>query len=145
MIVSICSLRTFWFKGIMGSWGVIQAALLQSKPKTTSTSTVSFVGTLGLACVVAFGLFGVHLMRLLGARITTLLGVFLLSAARSSRSFTTSNVGGLFGTWGAVWPRCLSLLHHLQHHPDAILCSEIRTGDRHCQVGRRSSALRSRN
>jgi hypothetical protein len=60
-IVTICATLTFWFNGISGSWGVIQAALLQSQLATTPTSTISFIGTLGLACVVAFGLFGVRL------------------------------------------------------------------------------------
>ncbi|KIX06530.1 uncharacterized protein Z518_04506 [Rhinocladiella mackenziei CBS 650.93] len=45
-IVFICSVLTFWFNGISGSWGVVQAALLQSKLESTSTSTVSFIGTL---------------------------------------------------------------------------------------------------
>src|ERR1700753_1137627 len=45
-LVSICSLFTFWFNGIMGSWGVLQAALLRSQLTSTSTSTISFVGTL---------------------------------------------------------------------------------------------------
>ncbi|EXJ70522.1 uncharacterized protein A1O5_06592 [Cladophialophora psammophila CBS 110553] len=60
-IVSICALLTFWFNGISGSWGVVQAALLRSQLTDTPTSTISFVGTLGLACVVAFGLFGIRL------------------------------------------------------------------------------------
>ncbi|OQV01191.1 hypothetical protein CLAIMM_06590 [Cladophialophora immunda] len=102
-IVSVCALLTFWFNGISGSWGVVQAALLQSKLTDTPTSTISFVGTLGLACVVAFGLFGVRLVRLLGARATALLGVALVSLGEICSSFTTANVGGLFGCSGVLF------------------------------------------
>ena len=102
-VVSICALLTFWFNGISGSWGIIQAALLQSQLTSTSTSTISFVGTLGLACIVAFGLFAVRFMRLFGIRTTALLGVALVSAGEITSSFTTSNVGGLFGTSGVLF------------------------------------------
>ncbi|OAP59471.1 hypothetical protein AYL99_06769 [Fonsecaea erecta] len=102
-VVSVCAVLTFWFNGISGSWGVIQAALLQSQLADTPTSTISFVGTLGLACVVAFGLFGVRLVRLLGARVTALLGVVLVSLGEICSSFTTSNVGGLFGCSGVLF------------------------------------------
>ncbi|KAL2395980.1 hypothetical protein ABEF93_003054 [Exophiala dermatitidis] len=103
VIVTACAIVTFWFNGMMGSWGVIQAALLQSQLPSTSTSTVSFVGTLGLACAVAFGVFGVRLIRLLGAPTTALVGVLLISLSEVSSSFTTSNVGGLFGTSGVLF------------------------------------------
>jgi MFS family permease len=103
VVVTACALLTFWFNGIMASWGVVQAALLRSNLKTTSTSTISFVGTLGLATVVAFGLFGVRVMRLLGARRTALVGVVLLAGAEICSSFTISNVGGLFATSGVLF------------------------------------------
>jgi len=103
VVVTVCALLTFWFNGIMASWGVLQAALLRSNLKTTSTSTISFVGTLGLATVVAFGLFGVRVMRLLGARLTALVGVVLLASAEICSSFTLSNVGGLFATSGVLF------------------------------------------
>lgn len=102
VVVTSCAILTFWFNGIMASWGVIQAALLQSQLRTTSTSTISFVGTLGLAATVALGLFGVRVMRLLGARTTALVGVCFLSASQILSSFTVDNVGGLFGTAGVL-------------------------------------------
>ena len=114
-IVSICAIFTFWFNGITGSWGVIQAALLRSQLTATSTSTISFVGTLGLACVVAFGLFGVRLVRLVGARVVALLGVTLLFLGEIGSSFTTSNVGGLFGCSGVVFGLGACLLYSISN------------------------------
>jgi MFS family permease len=102
-VVASCALLTFWFNGIMTCWGVIQAALLRSNLPNVSTSTISFVGSLGLAVVVAFGLVGVRVIRLLGARTTAMLGVVFISAAQITSSFTTSNVSGLFGTSGVLF------------------------------------------
>src|ERR1700755_764374 len=48
-----CSLITFLGAGLSGAWGVIQAALLESSLHGTPTSTVTFIGSLGLACVVS--------------------------------------------------------------------------------------------
>lgn len=103
VVVTCCAILTFWFNGISASWGVIQAALLRSNLESTPTSTISFVGTLGLATIVAFGLFGVRMMRLLGVRNTAVLGVVLLASAEILSSFTVSNVGGLFATSGALF------------------------------------------
>ncbi|ETI28467.1 hypothetical protein G647_00916 [Cladophialophora carrionii CBS 160.54] len=114
-IVSVCALFTFWFNGIMGSWGVVQAALLRSDLPSTSTSTISFVGTLGLACVVAFGLFSVRLVRILGARLAAFLGLGLLAAGEVVSSFTTSNVGGLFGSSGVLYGLGACLLYSISN------------------------------
>lgn len=101
-VITSCAILTFWVNGLMGSWGVLQVALLHSKLLTTSTSTASFIVGLGLACIVAFGLFGVTLARLLGARITALLGISLVAIGEISSSFTTTNIGGMFGCSGVV-------------------------------------------
>ncbi|KIW15526.1 hypothetical protein PV08_05572 [Exophiala spinifera] len=103
VVVTCCAVLTFWFNGISASWGVLQAALLRSNLESTSTSTISFVGTFGLATIVAFGLFGVRIMRLLGARTTAFAGIALLACAEILSSFTVSNVGGLFVTSGALF------------------------------------------
>ncbi|KAJ9608913.1 hypothetical protein H2200_006684 [Cladophialophora chaetospira] len=114
-VVSICALFTFWFNGIMGTWGIIQAALLRSQLSSTSTSTISFVGTLGLACIVAFGLFGVRVVRFLGARMTAFLGIGLLALGEFCSSFTTSNLGGLFGCSGVLYGLGACLLYSISN------------------------------
>lgn len=102
VVVSACSVITFWFSGMTGSWGIIQAALLSSTLKDTAPSTTAFVGSLGITICVAFGLAAVHIMRLIGARYTALLGITLLGLGALLSGFTTHNVAGLFQTFGVV-------------------------------------------
>lgn len=100
VIVASSALITFWFNGLFGSWGVIQAALLSSTLQDTPTSTITFVGSLNLCFSVAFGLLGVRLITILGARITGLIGVSLIGLGEIASSFTTSSIGGLFPLFG---------------------------------------------
>ncbi|KAF2247042.1 MFS general substrate transporter [Trematosphaeria pertusa] len=101
-IVFCCALTIFWLTGIINCWGVLQAALLDSTLKTIPTSTLSFVGSLGLAGGAAFGLFATRLIRWIGCRATALLGILLMGMSLIGASFCTRNVGGLFGTAGVV-------------------------------------------
>ncbi|KAK5044393.1 hypothetical protein LTR84_011304 [Exophiala bonariae] len=125
VVVTRCAVLTFWFNGIMASWGVIQAVLLRSDLRTTSTSTVSFIGTLGLAIVVSLGLFGVRLIHSFGARTTALIGVVLLASAEILASFTVSNVGGLFGTAGVLFGLGACLCYALSNIVPTIRPGEI--------------------
>ena len=102
VIVLACSIITFLFNGFSGSWGIIQAALLESSLEQVPTSTVTFVGSLALGCIVAFGLLGVRLMVLLGARNTAFIGITLLGLGQILSGFTTQDIGGLFGTSGVL-------------------------------------------
>lgn len=100
-VVFGCSVITFMFNGWSGSWGVLQAALFQTYLIQESTSTLSFVGSLGIALAVAFGLGSVRVSQLIGARYSMLLGVLLISFGVLFSSFTVNNIGGLFVTAGA--------------------------------------------
>lgn len=102
IVVFSCFWTSLLGVGFAGSWGVVQAALLESSLKGTSTATVTFVGSLGLACMVALALLASSLMRAIGGRMTAGLGVALLGAGEITSSWTTSNVGGLFGTSGIL-------------------------------------------
>ena len=98
VVILSCSLMTFWFNGLSGSWGVIQTALLNtSLPSSTPTATITFVGSLNLCLCVSLGIFGVRLISLLGARWTAMLGVTLMGVGEISAGFATGSVGGLFG------------------------------------------------
>jgi MFS transporter, MCT family, solute carrier family 16 (monocarboxylic acid transporters), member 3 len=95
------ALFTFWFNGINNSWGVMQAALF--KQGLTSTSTLSFVGSLNITCCVMLSLLSVRFMRLIGARNAGLIGITMLGFGELTSSFTTSNIAGLFGTAGMLY------------------------------------------
>jgi hypothetical protein len=92
---------TFWLNGVGNSWGVVQSALL--KQGLTSTSTLSFVGSLSITCAVAFSLLSVRFMRLVGAKWAGLIGIVMLGLGELTSGFTTSSVAGLFGTTGMLF------------------------------------------
>ncbi|KNG83783.1 putative monocarboxylate permease [Aspergillus nomiae NRRL 13137] len=97
VVVFACFVQTFWVNAWTGSWGIIQAALLlQSNVRAVPTSTISFVGSLGLSLTVALGLACVWLAGVIGARWSSLIGVVLFGASTLVGSFTVSNIGGLF-------------------------------------------------
>ncbi|CAI6336263.1 unnamed protein product [Periconia digitata] len=101
-IVFCCALTTFWNTGIGNCWGVLQAALLSSTLRTTPPSTLSFVGSLGLAGAAACGLLVIRLIRVIGSRTTGVLGVLFMGASLIGSSFCTDNLAGLFGTAGVL-------------------------------------------
>merc|ERR1712000_75813 len=135
VVVTVCALLTFWFNGIMASWGVLQAALLRSNLKTTSTSTISFVGTLGLATVGGF--WSVRSAcdatprrpahssgrRRPPCQRRDLLQLHAIQCGRPFR-----DIGSL------VRLRRLSLLRSVQHGPDAVLREQVGAGLRSDQV-----------
>jgi MCP family monocarboxylic acid transporter-like MFS transporter 3 len=95
------ALFTFWFNGINNSWGVMQAALF--KQGLSSTSTISFIGSLSITCCVVLSLLSVRFMQLVGARNAALIGVTMLGLGELTSGFTTSNVAGMFGTAGVLY------------------------------------------
>jgi hypothetical protein len=101
-VVFACSVISFWFAGWTSAWGVVQANLLQSPQLAVSPSTISFIGSLALACEVAFGLLSVQFMRVVGARVNTMMGIILLGLGVLLSSFTINNIGGLFCAAGAL-------------------------------------------
>lgn len=102
VIVAAGFITTFVHNGIINCWGVLQAALLDSTLRNEKASTLTFVGTISLAGGAMYGLLVVRFMRWFGARTTVLLAVFLMGMSMIGASFSTSNVAGLFGTFGLV-------------------------------------------
>lgn len=102
VIVAAGFTTTFCHNGIINCWGVLQAALLDSTLKNEKASTLTFVGSLGLAGGAMYGLLVVRFMRWFGARLTVMLGVFLMGMSMIGASFCASNVAGLFGTFGII-------------------------------------------
>lgn len=76
-----------WFVGTTYSYGIIQAALV--KQGLSTPATLSFVGSLTVACIAALALVNARVIRALGARRTGLLGVGLLGLGEILSSFTT--------------------------------------------------------
>jgi hypothetical protein len=98
VVVSACSLLTFWFVGTTYSWGVIQDTLVEQK--LASPSTLAFVGSVAVACNAAFAVVSSRLVRLLGARKVAMLGITSMSTGQILSGFSQKSVGGLFVTAG---------------------------------------------
>ena len=111
MVVAACSFLTFWSNGYITSWGVLQTAIFQSASLQVDVWTLSFVGSLALACIVAFGMLSVRVMKLFGIRNTCLVAVVLLGLGPILTSFTIDNLGGLFCTAGALVGITSSILY----------------------------------
>ena len=111
VIVAGCFVTTFCHNGIINCWGVLQAALLDSTLKAVPPSTLAYVGTLALSAGALFGLAAVRLMRQVGCQATILLGVFLMGMGLIGASFCTSNLAGLFGTYGLTGGIGMSMVY----------------------------------
>ncbi|KAF2020654.1 MFS general substrate transporter [Aaosphaeria arxii CBS 175.79] len=101
-IVFCCSLITFCHNGIINCWGVLQAALLNSELQHVPPSTLSFVGSLGLAGAAAYGLIATRALAYCGSRIAALIGILIIGLSLIGSGFCTTNVPGLFGTAGVL-------------------------------------------
>ena len=100
VVVLSCAVMIWWFGGISYSWGVFQNVLVEDR--LSSASTLSFVGSLTVACLSIFAIINARLIRLLGARRTALLGVLCFGGGQILSSFTIDNIAGLFVTTGVT-------------------------------------------
>lgn len=100
MVILGCAVITWWFVGTTYSWGVIQAALVDNG--LSRASTLSFVGSLTIACIAILALANARMVTTIGAQKLALLGVSLLGLGEILGGFATHNVGALFVTMGVV-------------------------------------------
>lgn len=110
-IVFSCATLLFWMNGYNTTWGVLQTALLLSSTLKVDVRTITFVGSLSMVCLVAFGLASVRLMRTFGIRYTCAIAVVLYGFGPILTSSSLSNIGGLFGTAGVLVGLSSSILY----------------------------------
>ena len=82
------------------SKGIMQAVLLDNG--LAATSTLAFVGSLSNACCAFFAIVNTRIAGSIGARTTSILGIFLLGLGEILSSFSYRSLGGLFTTSGAI-------------------------------------------
>lgn len=94
VVVTASSCILFVYLGIIYSWGVLEAELVntESFPLTTMT----FVGSLATSFMVSIGFLVGMLIRRVGYRRTTCLGVLFMGLGEFLASWTTSSLVGLF-------------------------------------------------
>ena len=103
VVVFVCFVHTFWQNAWTGSWGILQVALLETTLHDSTSSTVSFIGSLGIALSCALGIFTIRLAHTIGARWTSLIGILLYSISNIVSAWAVSNVGGLFIACGFTY------------------------------------------
>ncbi|KAJ4336043.1 hypothetical protein N0V95_008727 [Ascochyta clinopodiicola] len=110
-IVAACSFMLFWINGYTTAWGVLQTAILKSPNLHTNVRTITFVGSLYMACMVAFGIASIRVMRSFGVRRTGLAATIVFGLGLIATSFTLEHLGGLFCVAGLFVGIGTSLLY----------------------------------
>ncbi|KAJ9663649.1 hypothetical protein H2198_000661 [Neophaeococcomyces mojaviensis] len=110
-VVSACAFLLFWINGYSTAWGVLQTAIVKSPQLHANVRTITFVGSLYMACMVAFGIASVRLMRSFGVRNTCLIAITLFGLGMIFTSFTLDHLGGLFCITGVLVGLGTSLLY----------------------------------
>ncbi|RKK67504.1 hypothetical protein BFJ69_g14448 [Fusarium oxysporum] len=95
-----CAVITWWFVGTTYSWGVIQTALVEEG--VSGASTLSFVGSLTVACIAILAVANARIVSGIGAQKLAFLGVTLLGSGEILAASAVDNVGALFATVGVV-------------------------------------------
>ena len=98
VVVFSCSLLTFHLNGWGGSWGIIQAHLLETTLSAVPTSTLTYVGSLSISVGVALGLVSTRITRMIGARWSATVGVTLLGLGEVLSGSSIRDLGGLFAS-----------------------------------------------
>jgi MFS family permease len=93
-------LSSFFFGGLMYSWGIVQARLIQSQ--LASVSQLSFIGSTAIALISVAALINVRLIWWLGTRKACILGCFFLGLGPVLNGFATTSYGGLLVTNGLI-------------------------------------------
>ena len=110
-VVASCFVLLLWINGYTTTWGVLQTAILESTNLHASIQTVTFIGGLYMACMVACGIVSDRLTRLYGIRYTSMSAIMLFGFGLVATSFTLDNLVGLFFAAGVLLGLATSLLY----------------------------------
>lgn len=110
-VVAACSFMLFWINGYTPIWGVLQTAIVISPTLHTNVRTVTFVGSLYMACMVGFGIASIRIMRSFDIRRTSLAAMVVFGLGLIATSFTLEHLAGLFCVAGLLVGFGTSLLY----------------------------------
>ncbi|KAF2622438.1 MFS general substrate transporter [Macroventuria anomochaeta] len=110
-VVAACSFIIFWINGYTTAWGVLQTAIVKSPTLHSNVRTITFVGGLYMACMVAFGIASIRVIRFFGVRYTALAATTVFGLGLIATSFTLEHLGGLFSIAGLLVGVGTSLLY----------------------------------
>lgn len=109
-IVASNAFLLFWINGYTTAWGVLQTSILRSDRLETDVRTITFVGSLFMACTVAFSLVSVRIIGAFGVRPTGFAALCLFSLGMVATSFALTQIAGLFCVAGLLMGCGCSLL-----------------------------------
>jgi MFS family permease len=110
-VIFACFVHTFWINAWTGSWGILQVALLRSTLSASSSSTLSFIGSIGLAGSVGLGLAAVRVAQYVGARWASVIGIVLYGVGNIASSFAVHSVPGMFIACGLLYGFSSTLMY----------------------------------
>ncbi|KAG4421492.1 hypothetical protein IFR04_005331 [Cadophora malorum] len=111
IVLAACFIHTFWLNAWTGSWGILQVALLKTTLKGSSSSTVSFIGSLGLGMSVGLSIVAIPIARKIGARFTSLIGIIIYGTGLVASGFAVHSVGGMFVACGVSYGLSIALIY----------------------------------
>lgn len=111
VVVLAGAIHTFLINAWTGSFGIFQLALLETTLKSTPSSTLSFVGSLGVALTPALCVPAMRVGQMMGARWACLVGILLYGIGNVASSFAISSGPGLFLACGFMYGLSTSLLY----------------------------------
>lgn len=100
VVLACCGVLCFWFIGTTYCWGVVQGALVADG--LASASTLSWIGSLAVACNAILAMISARVLRSLGSQRTALCGVSFLASGEILAGFSIHNIGALFVTAGVI-------------------------------------------
>lgn len=100
IVLTGCTIVSFWSIGTAQSWGVYQSALLAAG--VSSSINLLFVGSLSTGLVSVFAIFYSLLTRLVGPQKTGLSGILLMSLSGAISSVVYTDIGALFVSHGVI-------------------------------------------
>lgn len=110
-IAGACFMLLLLINGYTTAWGVLQTAIVKSSALKTNIRTITFVGSLYMACMVAFGIASVRISRACGVRNSSVVAATLFGAGLITMSFTLDQLAGLFCIGGILVGLATSLLY----------------------------------
>ncbi len=121
-VVFACATLLFGMNGYNTTWGVLQIALLKSSHLQVDFRTITFVGSLSMAYLVAFGLASVRLMRSFGMRYTCLIAVGPIRSRPSpDQLFSRQYRSFVLYSWRARRSLVLHSVYRYQQHAFSVV------------------------
>lgn len=101
LVVTAASCSLFVYMGVIYSWGIIQANIVENS--SMSLTSLTFVGSLATSCMCSLSIPVGKLVRRFGYRKTAIAGAIFLGLGEFLSSWVTEHLPALFITHGVLF------------------------------------------